>query len=712
MTAGHAITSGLIDYRFLDDLPQQRVTPDWVRREPLACVGGWEPLFHRRRRGNNTVDDEELFAYEHSEPFVRELIDAGVSIMITSYCKSLYIDESEYLLKKELAAHCKKHGLRLAVYIRCDNVYAERLADEIRTRDVLAQRADGRVPIYGREEYRPCTCFHKPDTMAWFKEAIRRAIEDLGVDALHLDGFIVGGMETVDACRCEACRRDFTAFLKRRYDNDPDMARRRFGFAELDAIQPPGMIVEPLMPLGQVVDPVWQEWIIFRCTWTARVAREIAEFVYDLNPDVGIFVNNAVAVRENTAILLGTDLPSLGEGADDLMIEDGYGPQITDDGRIIQRIRQHKLARSCDAFVWNYMNRETVAELQLAMSESVALNRGRINHIGDTEGVFPTSTFRLHTNAKKTFLDWTRDHWAHFQAVEPVADVAVWREARAMAFAPHLAYATAMQIEQLLIEEHLPFSLAIREWTADTRVVVLPGLACLDDALCQRVVEFVEQGGSAMIVGDTSMRDGWGRLRRDLGLRALLPASVNTPGLHAEQHIAAAGAAMPEVAALTQSSEDIYHQVGRGRVVYVPSVVDPASQPSLFNPDNTYDTSLDLTNWRVPERADELRRAFDWLLDDQPTMGVTAPRGVIAEYDRKPDDGSYYAHIVNMTGEAVSDVAATLVLPGNRRTTAVRILSPDADGDRQADWQASGAQVTATVGRVLYYAMVVFETTE
>ena len=711
MTAGHAISSGLVDYRFLDDLPRPRRTPDWVRREPLVCVGGWEPLYHRRRRGSATVDDEALFAAEHSEQFVRDVLDAGANIMITSYCKSLHIDESEYLLKKELAAHCRKHGRRLAVYIRADKVYAERLADELRSKDVLGQRADGRVPVYGRDEYRPCTCFHKADTMDWFKAVIHRAIEDLGVDALHLDGLIVGGAETTDACRCEACRGDFTTFLKRRYD-DPDMARRRFGFAELDAIQPPGMIVEPMMPLGQVTDPVWQEWIIFRCTWTARVAREIAAYTGALNPEVGIFVNNAVAVRENTALLIGTDLPSLGESADVFMCEDGYGPRITGDGRILQRIRQHKLGLACDAFLWNYMNRATAAETLVALAETAALNRGRVTQIGYTEGLFPTDTFQLHATEKKPFLEWTRTHWVHFQGLEPLADVAVWREARAMAFAAHQAFATAMQLEQLLIEERLPFALAIQQWPDDARVIVLPGLACLDDDMCQRVVAFVEQGGGAMIVGDSSMRDGWGRLRRDLGLRPLLPAAVHTPGLHTAQHIVAAGTAMAAAAAVPESTADIYHQAGRGRVVYVPTVVDPATQPSLFNPDNTYCHALDTTNWRVPERADELRRAFEWLLDDRPTMGVTAPRGVIAEYYRKPADGSHYAHIVNMTGEPVADVAATLVLPGNRRATAVRILSPDADDDRQVDWQASGTQVTATVGRVRRYAVVVFETTE
>ena len=76
-----------------------------------------------------------------------------------------------------------------------------------------------------------------------------------------------------------------------------------------------------------------------------------------------------------------------------------------------------------------------------------------------------------------------------------------------------------------------------------------------------------------MIVGDTSTRDGWGRLRRDLGLRPLLPPGVHTPGLHAEQHVLAAGTAMPETAAAPESTTEAWPSVppwaphGRGGVL-------------------------------------------------------------------------------------------------------------------------------------------------
>ncbi len=706
-----ATTSGLVDERFLDDLPRRRKTPQWVRREPLVCAGAWEPLSHRRRRGTATVDDDALFAYEHSEAFVRDLLDAGVNLLATSYCKGLYVDEAEYPLKEELAAHCRKHGLRLAVYIRADNVYAECLADELGRRDVLARRADGRVPVYGREEFRPATCFHKPDTMDWFKTDIRRAVEELRVDALHLDGFIVGGMETYDACRCEVCRRDFTAFLTRRYAGDAEACRRRFGHTHLGAIQPPGLIAEPLMPTGHVVDPVWQEWIVFRCTWSARVAREIAEYVHDLNPEVAILINNAVAVRENTALLLGADLPSLGRCVDMFMNEDGYGPQITADGRLIQRVRQHKLGLATDVFLWNYMNRSTDAEARLAMAETVALNRGRITHVGYAEGQFPDDTIHKHGAIKKRMLGWLQEHWKHFQDLVPVADVAVWREPRAMAFAAPLTYATTMQLEQLLIEDRVPFSIAGRDWAPDTRVIVLPGLHCLDDEACRQAIAFVEQGGGALIVGDTSLRDGWGRLRREFGLESLLPPTAHVPGLHAEPHVLAAGPDVMEAPAAMASNDDILvHPIGRGHVAYTSSIVDPATQPDPFNPDHTYDVGLDTTNWRVPEQAEALRATLARLLNNRQTMGVEAPRGVIAEYYHRPADGTYYAHIVNLTDNPVHRVVARLDPPEGTRATGVRVLSPDEHSDPAVECSPSETRLTAVLGRLSRYAMVVFET--
>jgi len=66
-TTADMMNPGLIDERFLKDIPLRRKKPDWVTRESLISVGAWEPLFHRRRLGTSWVDDEAFYEYEHSE---------------------------------------------------------------------------------------------------------------------------------------------------------------------------------------------------------------------------------------------------------------------------------------------------------------------------------------------------------------------------------------------------------------------------------------------------------------------------------------------------------------------------------------------------------------------------------------------------------------------------------------------------------------------
>ena len=57
-----------------------------------------------------------------------------------------------------------------------------------------------------------------------------------------------------------------------------------------------------------VSEPVWQEWISFRCTWTARFARLVAAYIQELNPEVAILVNSGIHTKENMALVIGNDL--------------------------------------------------------------------------------------------------------------------------------------------------------------------------------------------------------------------------------------------------------------------------------------------------------------------------------------------------------------------------------------------------------------------
>lgn len=693
----------LIDPRFLDDRPRRRRRPDWIGRESLAVVNHHEPLFYRRRAGQAQVGEESIYRYEHSEELVQRVVDQGGHILIAAFEKNHRIDEEYFPAKRQLGAFCRKHGLRFGVYIRADQLYTECFADRLKEEDLLARRPDGQAPSYGHLEWRRCVCFHQPAILRMFKASIRRAVEDLKVDVLHLDGFIINGTETRGACRCKNCRRDFTKFLKRRYGDDPVTCECRFGHTRLDAIEPPGLVIAPAMPTGRVSDPVWQEWIAFRCTWSARVARIVAEYTYELNPEVAIMANCSLAVRENAALLAGFDIPSVGSSLDVIMNEDAFSPEIMADGRILQRARQHKMVQNAGCWLWTYMQdpNKPDRDLRVRLAHAAAFNAGRVTSLGSADG---------HPE-KKNFTRWLDDHWEHFQNLETISDVVVWRNSAAMALADPLAYATAMRLEQLLIEDRIPFNIAFNEWPADSRAVVLPGLAGLDDVQCASVIEFVRRGGGALIVGPTSAMDGWNRQRGDFGLRAILPETVRIPGSSGTQPVANANVPVePGQPQFPGKDLLVYHAASTGRVVYVPEVVDPASQPSLFNPDNTYNFSLDTTNWTVPKNADALRRALAWLLGNRPTAGVEAERGVLANYYRQARTGRFYGHLVNLRDKPVFNPVLNWTVAESQTITGVTVLSPDGPDTLACHWQVSGTRLMVELDRLDVYSVIMIQT--
>jgi len=93
---------------------------------------------------------------------VREILAAGGNVLITAYAKNYHIDDDEFRQKLQLAAFCKKHSLRLATYIRGDNLYAELFPELLQNEDILSLNAEGKATTYGAQEWRKNLCYHKP----------------------------------------------------------------------------------------------------------------------------------------------------------------------------------------------------------------------------------------------------------------------------------------------------------------------------------------------------------------------------------------------------------------------------------------------------------------------------------------------------------------------------------------------------------------------
>jgi hypothetical protein len=236
---------------------------------------------------------------------------------------------------------------------------------------------------------------------------------------------------------------------------------------------------------------------------------------------------------------------------------------------------------------------------------------------------------------------------------------------------------------------------------------VLPNLAFLDDAQCARVIQFVRAGGNLLVVGQTSTLDGWGRRRSDFGLRPVLPDTVRMPGLVFDPHGANANDPVAAGrAALGDKQHWARHQVGAGRVVYIPELVSPSTQPSLFNADNTYNFGLDLTNWRVPERADDLRQALAWLLADRPTFSVRARRGVLANCYVQRGTGRRYVHLVNLHNQPAGRVVVKFA---GAKTVRASVLTPESQSPRKRACRVSGTSGTVMLENLDVYAVLVIE---
>ncbi len=118
---------------------------------------------------------------------------------------------------------------------------------------------------------------------------------------------------------------------------------------------------------------------------------------------------------------------------------------------------------------------------------------------------------------------------------------------------------------------------------------------------------------------------------------------------------------------------------GKGRAAYIPQIVDPASQPSMVCPNGVFNFGLDYTNWVVPECADDINKAIDWLMDGRDRVRVRAERGMLAEFLMQESQARMLVHLVNLRPEPQQDCSVEIRIPGASRE--IEVLSPPTDED-------------------------------
>jgi hypothetical protein len=343
--------------------------PSWLKNEPLIIAGNWDsmPIF-RRRVGGNPVWQEEDYQKEHTEETVSKLKDLGVTMAVIHFYKGFGLEAEKEQLEysRKLAALCKRHGIKVGVYVGSTIAYETFLLEKPEAEEWFAPPYLGKPVFYSGQTFRKRVYFMHPGYRQYMKRVLQLAVQDLKVDLIHFDNTSLQAQAPI-FFHPQAVQ-DFRDFLKAKYS--PALLKKRLGFSDVRYVEPPPYD----RPLSTIDDPLFQEWADFRCQQLTNYYAEMESYIRGMNPQVAVESNPHLGISGvNTVWTEGVDYPRLLSHMDVVWTEEGNEAGVTPHGILVSKIRTYKMAALLKNSIFTYTGGVGGATLQMA--EAMAYNR-------------------------------------------------------------------------------------------------------------------------------------------------------------------------------------------------------------------------------------------------------------------------------------------------------------------------------------------------
>ena len=653
----------------------------WLKNGVIQAEGWHEPYIFIVRRGGQSLDSHQQYEKMQSEEVIRVLKDQGVEVFETHLYKGfgMAAEMPEMEETKHAAEIAHRLGLRVSTYIQWNTMmYETFFAEEPQAKDWIQRDASGK-PImltYGYQQsfrYRPC--FANQEYLDYLKKVVRYAIEEVKTDFIDFDNFDLNPEPDSDHCR--VCTEGFRNFLKAKYS--PERRRERFGFETVDYINPPlwnGRNQPEKMEI--IFDPVFQEWIDYRCQVMTDALYQIAAYAKSLNPEVAIEVNPGGIDGSNRPWVAGIDHTRLLKLTDTFVTEESDKPGYFPDGRLVSKIRTYKLAR-----IYNNIL-EPVPDAGLDIAESVAFNQ-TVSWVNN----YPLEPYVL------PYINLYRKYRDLYNGAEDVTPVAVFRSYPSITYHNARAQLSAILVEQALIQSRVPFALIFDEHLANLSkysAVILPNSECLSDEQIRQIRDFVENGGGLVATEQAGLYDEWRRQRTEPGLKGLVDSQVAGKGYQERVLESEIPSGLP-----------VRKTVGSGRVIYFPAIEFDGPQPPhkpYFKIDNSF--------WKRPKHWEELISGIRWAAKDNIPVEVSGPEFLAMNLVAQPEKRRMMIHFVNYNCARVPQIESIDVScrpPAGAAIRQVTLYSPESEAP--LDLNVAAQNSTFTVPKVGTYAMVV-----
>ncbi|MFH1378189.1 MAG: beta-galactosidase trimerization domain-containing protein [Planctomycetota bacterium] len=621
--------------------------PNWLNPATARWAWWvWEPDYAYRRQGRlmGAVDASALWLDDwydrlHSEETVKTMADIGITVAVTHFYKGfgLNCEKAGFDQTQRLVDLCHRYGIRVLGYTQFGSIYYETFLKEVpEAKDWGLKRSDGSARDYG-VYYRWVPDWLNPDFIAYLKRAMTVGLLNVGLDGLHFDN--THGEPGYSDTTLDKFKKHLSETVSDPY--------HRFGIADFDNIRiPPESMLK-----NDIRDPLTQEWIRFRVAALADVLRDLRDHALSVKPDAVLLFNpSQPRGMFNTNAERATYMNAYGRAADMIWAENGNFPRV-ENGILIHQLESYKIADAvgyaCMSTTWlrgiEGIGLPTdAAQIELSIAESAAFgalpglnwalrptNRGQNVVIDDP-------ALRSAAQTMLAFISSNADVYADSRSA---AQVAVLYSFPSITFNHRLSYGAFCATLQSLAQRHVPFNIIFADTLERVRqydVVILPETVCLSDTETSALMDYVQNGGSLVLIGDCGDADENFRQRR------------------------------------VPSFSGINH----------PRIRRIESLGQLPEPDGyTLKTPL-------PARAPHLTTAIRELLGDRTLFDIDAPETALVEI-RRSSTGAFYIHIVNYGADEIP--AIRIVLNGTfKRMQATVIASP---ADPNMDTHVNGNEI-------------------
>ena len=490
---------------------------NWLESEPLIITGNWDdmPIF-RHRVGGNPVWQEDEYRREHTEEAVQKLKDLGVTMAVIHFYKGFGLDAEREQMgdARRLAALCKKHGLRVGVYVGSTVGYETFLLEKPDAASWFVPPFLGRPVLYGEQTFRKRVYFMHPGYRSYIQRVLRIAVDELKVDLVHFDNTSMQAQAPIFLYPMAV--EDFRDYLRKKYS--PEMLQRRLGFSDVRYVEPPQLDRVPRV----INDPLWQEWAGFRCAQLNAYYGEMERFIRGLNPQTAVECNPHSGISgHNTVWEQGVDYPGLLSHMDVVWTEEGDEAEVTPDGILVSKIRTYKMGETLKNRIFTYTGGTRAAKREMA--EAMVYNPMTLGEVGGGLAGYDTPA------DQRKYIRFYLSNFDYYRQAHHPADVAVLHSYASMAFNNDLPWQSAMLFEQTLIQGKVPFDIIFDANLRDLskyRVLALPDQECLSDEQIALIREFVNRGGGLVATELSSLYTPWRQRRREFGLNSLFQVAA------------------------------------------------------------------------------------------------------------------------------------------------------------------------------------------